>query len=159
MFKTLKSLGFVVEVIGWIIGVLSMIFFLTALVTFLQNSRSFGGGLALASLLPSLGGILIGIYFVVTGQAIRCFVAIEENTRETNRLLQSGRTEKKAEVIKKAAAGSMLGLTSAESAAETEVRRISDMEKQKTSVSCPKCGKTYPINSRGQFCEDCGAKL
>ncbi len=160
MFKTLKSWGYVTEVIGWIVGSISTLLLLIALATALTRRGQFESGLAIASMIPTFAGIVAGIYFIVSGQAVRCFVAIEENTRETNRLLRSPQAPKKAEVLKRAVGATILGLTDDERAAEAEVQRLAEAARQKPSaVRCPGCGKTYPLEFPGRFCEECGTKL
>lgn len=90
MFQTLRGLGKFIEVMGWLVVVIAGLIFLGGLLTALGKHDSFGAGIALMSLIPSAASAILGIIIVSYGQAIQCFVAIEENTRETNRLLTSG---------------------------------------------------------------------
>ena len=164
MYKTLRGLGKFIEGIGWVIVVGSSIFLFMTVIPLLVGGRdSFGGVLALASFLPIGGAAVFGILIVSYGQQIQCFVDIEENTRETNRLLQASprsgpSSPRDAITAKPSVPGSVLGLTWAEREKEEAVRRIMT-ERQAQTTTCSNCHKTFPGDLKGQFCEECGARL
>ena len=84
---------------------------------------------ALASLLPSGAGLVAGVLIVCYGQQVQCFVDIEENTRETNRLLVAhpklGPTPQiPTPAPKPVTPGSIRGLSANEAQSEEEVKRL-----------------------------------
>ena len=164
VFNQLRWWGRFNEVVGWIITVGAAVFFIISLGTALGKPRSFEGAIGFAAVLPSLAGIAIGIATVIYGQMVRCFVAIEENTRETNRLLQSlGLRQRSAQGLlgaeKKTVTGSILGLSETQQQTEMEVGRLTAQRQESRAATCPGCGRAFPAELKGRFCEECGARL
>lgn len=78
-FKTLSGYGMFLSGFGWFVIVLGIV-----MVIALSNKLGLGGSIILCAV-----SVLSGIGFVVSGQVVSCFVAIEKNTRTTNELLKN----------------------------------------------------------------------
>jgi len=119
------------------------VFLLATVMNALVSRDAPGALIAAASLLPTGGAILLGILIACYGQSIQCFVDIEENTRETNRLLQTRSGSGPLSSLEKTTAlrpvagekttakppvsgSGGLGLTAAEREKEDEVKKIFD---------------------------------
>jgi len=80
-FRTLNSFGNLYAGIGWFVVIIGSIGVLVGLLSDLRND--------LVVLIGSVFLIMSGLGFVITGQVVKCFVAIENNTREIYQLLTS----------------------------------------------------------------------
>lgn len=78
-FRTLQSFGSVYSGIGWFVVIIGIV---GVIVGLLQEQR-----LEIVIFVGSLLLILSGLGFIITGQIVKCFVAIENNTRGVYNLL------------------------------------------------------------------------
>jgi len=86
-FNMLLISGKALSVIGWIVFVASCIIFLIS--TNMPNQERIGESVTSYLIAKfSLPGIIAGIFIIIFGQVITCFVSIARNTKTTNILLQ-----------------------------------------------------------------------
>ena len=80
-FNTLLYYGAFLSIAGWIIivvGIILTIIFFTTEVATIERYAYLGAGIFL---------LFVGCFSLINGELITCFVSIEKNTRETNKIL------------------------------------------------------------------------
>ena len=83
-FNTLLSLGQFVSVVGWIIFFVGVIAVVAGIASITSN-QILGSVAVVGGIISLINGILVA----AIGQSISCFVSIEHNTYETNKLLKA----------------------------------------------------------------------
>ena len=86
-YHTAHTIAQVVSFVGWFAVIVSGIGFIATLLL----PGQIRGGALLFSLLPSLGGIVIGIFIIGTGQLMRVGVDTADHTGEILALLRAER--------------------------------------------------------------------
>jgi len=86
-YHTARTIAQVVSFVGWSTAIVSAIAFIATLLL----SGQIRGGALLFSLLPSLGGIVIGIFIIGTGQLMRVGVDTADHTGEILALMRAER--------------------------------------------------------------------
>ena len=81
-FSTLTGLGTFITFAGWIVVIVGAVLLFMGL-SKLGDRSAFGGGMSFMGLASGVGVVLYGLLMVAAGQAITCFVSIENNTFET----------------------------------------------------------------------------